>query len=58
MDNVKDILQSLTSISAPSGYEMPIVHFLKDKLSKKEYNTNLEKDYYYLVIVIDGEYRI
>lgn len=33
MDTVKDILSSLTSISAPSGYEMPIVQFLKDKLS-------------------------
>lgn len=43
MDNVKDILQSLTSISAPSGYEMPVVHFLKDMLSIYS-NLKIEED--------------
>ncbi len=43
MDTVKDILSSLTSISAPSGYEMPVVHFLKDKLSIYS-NLKIEED--------------
>ena len=43
MDTVKDMLSSLTSISAPSGYEMPIVQFLKDKLSVYS-NLKIEED--------------
>ena len=33
-NNIKDILEELTAISAPSGYESPIINYLKNKVSQ------------------------
>lgn len=43
MNTIKNILSSLVAIPAPSGYEMPIVQFLKDKLSVYS-NLKIEED--------------